>query len=255
MLAGSLYLLSTAAFAVISLAIGVRLVKLAGRTGETPEFSLGMGLILAAALGYGVLITVSVLRAGAEDPGSSGLTALTILGKMLHNLGVMYLLLFIVTVFRPGESWARWLAYAMCGVLWIGFAGVCLTGGLETGKPGGFWYWIEFSVIGTYPAWGGIESFRYYLSMRRRLKIGLAEPLLVNRFLLWSAASVLSIAAIWTVMLPALLEVDPVPGSPFVAGCLFATSLFGIACVSTYWITFFPPRWYSAWLSTEPSTH
>ena len=33
--------------------------------------------------------------------------------------------------------------------------------------------------------WGAVESLRYYALMRRRLRLGLADPLVTNRFLLW----------------------------------------------------------------------
>ena len=33
--------------------------------------------------------------------------------------------------------------------------------------------------------WGAAESLRYFSMMRRRAKLGLADPLVTNRFLLW----------------------------------------------------------------------
>jgi len=244
---GSFYLICTAVFSILSGVIGLRMIGLSRRTGQMPEFLLGFGLILTAAVGYGLLITVSVLRAGAADPHSAGLAALTMIGKMSHNAGVMCNLGFVLLVFRNGVSWAKWLAGFMSAVLWIGFGGVCLTGGIETGLPQGVWYWVEFSVIGTYPIWTCIEALRYYTSMRKRGELGLADPLVVNRFLLWGIAASLSFAAIWTVTAPSLLTpVGLGPTTPFMQYCLIATSIFGTACVSMYWMTFFPPNWYVA---------
>lgn len=122
LLAGSFYLICTAAFALLSFVIGLRMIGLSTKTGETPEFLLGCGLILTAAVGYGLLITAGVMRPSAADPGSAGLAALTMLGKMTHNVGVMCVIGFVVLVFR-------------------------------------------------------------------RRELGLADPLLVNRFLLWGVAS------------------------------------------------------------------
>lgn len=252
LLAGSLYLVCTAAFALLSFVIGLRMIVLSNKTGETPEFLLGFGLILTAAVGYGLMITAGVMRPTAIDPGSAGLAALTMLGKMSHNLGVMCIIGFVVLVFRRGTIWAYWLAGSLSAVLWVGFAGVCLTGGLETGRQEGFWYWLEFSVIGTYPLWNCIEALRYHASMKKRRELGLADPLLVNRFLLWSIASALSIAAIWTVSLPALLGMSGIgPSSPFMASCMIATSIFGTGCVVLNWVTFFPPKRYVDWITTR----
>jgi hypothetical protein len=38
--------------------------------------------------------------------------------------------------------------------------------------------------------------------MRRRVAIGLAEPLVANRFFLWGTSSLFSCAAIWTASVP-----------------------------------------------------
>jgi hypothetical protein len=251
LLAGSFYLVCTAAFALLSFVIGLRLIALSRKTGEHPEFLLGFGLILTAAVGYGLLITVGVMRPAAADPGSAGLAALTMFGKMTHNVGVMCVIGFVVMVFRRDTQWAHWLALSLSAVLWVGFAGVCLTGGLETGRPEGFWYWLEFSVIGTYPIWNCVEAFRYYLSMSKRRELGLADPLLVNRFLLWGVASLLSLAAIWTVTLPALGFGGMGQSSPFMATCMIATSIFGTGCVVLNWVTFFPPKRYAEWIAAR----
>ena len=89
LLAGSFYLVCTAAFAVLSLIIGIRMMGLSRKTGETPEFLLGLGLILTAALGYGFLITAGVMRPTAPDSARAGLAAMTMMGKLLHNTGVV----------------------------------------------------------------------------------------------------------------------------------------------------------------------
>jgi hypothetical protein len=252
LLAGSFYLICTAAFALLSFVIGLRMIGLSRRTGKNPEFLLGFGLILTAGVGYGLMITAAVMRPTAVDPSSAGLAALTMLGKMIHNVGVMCVIGFVVLVFRRGSRWAYWLAGSLSVVLWVGFVGVCLTGGLESGRQEGLWYWLEFSVIGTYPLWNCIEAFRYYVSMRKRRELGLADPLLVNRFLLWGVAAALSIAAIWSVSLPALMGMSGIgPSSPFMASCMIATSIFGTGCVVLNWVTFFPPKRYVDWIAAR----
>ena len=75
-LAGSLYLVCTAAFALLSLVIGVRMIGLSRKTRENPEFLLGMGLILTAAVGYGMLTVAGVMRPTADDPYGELATAM-----------------------------------------------------------------------------------------------------------------------------------------------------------------------------------
>lgn len=245
-LAGSLYLLFTAAFVAVTLAIGARLLLLARRTGGRPERLLGLGLPLTGGVGYGLLIGASLARdAGWEAPAL--LAAATGLGKLAHDAGVCLVLAFVVSVFRPGRAWARGLVVAAGAVMAAGFAGYAAGGGLGHGRPEGLFYWLEFAVIGSYPLWVAGESFRYYALMRRRRALGLAEPVVTNRFLLWGVASLLTLAAIWTVTLPALLLGPRAPmaeAAPF----LMATAVWGIAAVAAYALTFFPPRAYRAWL-------
>jgi len=244
-LAGSLYLISTAAFCLFCLAIGVRLQLLARRTGASPERLLGLGLGLTGGVGYGILIAVSLARQAVGDAPAPALVFWGLVGKGIHDLGVVAMLAFIVTVFRPGVSWARGLAGAMIAVLAVGYLGNALTGGFASMRLG-FWYWVGFSVIGSYPMWAAAEAFRYHGLMRKRRAIGLADPILVNRFLLWGVASLFSVAAIWTISLPAVLGLPLAEQQRVAPASMSLTGLWGIGAISAYWLTFFPPAWYRA---------
>lgn len=243
--AGSFYLVSTTAFCLFCLVICVRLLRMSMRTGGRPERLLGLSLGMTGGVGYGLLIAVSLARRGSEDE-SSLLTALALFGKAVHDIGVVMMLAFILSVFRPSERWARVLAAAMTVTLAVGYVGNALTGGYSTPQTLGFWYWVGFSVIGTYPIWAASEAFRYHQLMRKRQALGLADPVVVNRFLMWGVASSFAVAAIWTVSLPALIGLPleaQLRWSPFV---LSLTGIWGICTIASYWLTFFPPRWYLA---------
>jgi hypothetical protein len=166
------------------------------------------------------------------------------IGWVLHNLGVLLMLRFVVIVYRPGSRIARGLAVALGVVLWSGWLAFVADGGLYGNESAA--YWVTLGVIGGFPLWSMAESYAYWRRMRRRLAIGLADPLVCNRFLLWTLASVSSLGSIWCVNVPLLVR-------SFVAGTdlagltvvsLLVTALFGIATVSIYWLTFFPPVWY-----------
>jgi hypothetical protein len=245
-LATSLYLVSTAAFAAIALVVGARLVLLSLRTGEHPERLLGLGVMLTAALGYGCMMIGVIGRQGAADPSAFGWTAITGLGWALHDLGVVCQLAFVVAVFRPDERWARVLACGMAALLWFSLAGFGATGGFRAGAVLSNWYWAGFLVIGSYQGWMALESFRYWGMMRRRTRLGLADPLVTNRFLLWGVAALCALAAIWTVNIPGFAGValgsDQAPGLQ--AMSMLLAAVFGTTTVATYWFTFFPPGWY-----------
>jgi len=245
--AQALYLLSTLAFAVTAAVVGLRLLLLSRRTGQEAERMLGIGVLFTAVLGYALLMVGLIGRRllGVAAGDGAMFTGATLVGWLFHNVGVMCMLRFVVVVFRPGDRWARLLAAAMSVVLWIGWGSYAADGGLVDGQPHGG-YWIAFAVIGTYPLWTAVESFRYWVLMRRRLALGLADPLVANRFLLWALASLSAAASIWIVNLPSLS--GRVPGSEAAADltavAMLFTGAFGVATVCAYWLTFFPPAWY-----------
>jgi hypothetical protein len=245
-LAGSLYLVSTVAFCLFCLAIGVRLQLLARRTGGRPERLLGLGLGLTGGLGYGILISVSLLRQAAGDTPAPALTFWGLVGKAIHDIGVVAMLGFILTVFRPGVAWARALAGTMVLVLGVGYLGNALSGGFSRIEVQGFWYWVGFAVIGSYPVWAAGEAFRYHGLMRKRRALGLADPIVVNRFLLWGVASLFSVAAIWTISAPAILGLPLEEQQRLAPATMSLTGLWGSGAISAYWLTFFPPAWYRA---------
>jgi hypothetical protein len=139
---------------------------------------------------------------------------------------------------------AQSVAVALGVVLWSGWLVFVADGGLYGKDSSG--YWVALAVIGSFPVWSMTESYAYWRRMKRRLAIGLADPLVCNRFLLWTLASISSLGSIWIVNVPVLLrpfvsEAD-LPGLTVVS--LLVTAVFGLGTVGMYWLTFFPPAWY-----------
>lgn len=228
--------------------IGLRLIVSSLRSHRQAERWLGGGLLLTAGVGYMPMILAMVAK--QTHPASAGLLdEITIGAWVLHNLGVLCMLAFIVQVFRAGSRWARVLAFAMAAMLWVGW-GLYLHQGGVGGRPTSG-YWIAFATIGAYPLWNAFESFRYHGLMRRRLALGLADPVVVDRFRLWGVASLCAMAAIWVVNIPYFVGAPVGTGSAtaITSLCMVITAAFGIATVGGYWLTFFPPAWYRARLA------
>jgi hypothetical protein len=245
--AGVFYLVSTYAFIVFCVVLGVRLVRLARRSGARPELLLGGALGLMGGIGYGLLITLVFARGwfAGNESAAAVIPAISIFAKALHDLGVLLMLGFVLTVFRPTERWARVLAAVMATALLVGNVGHAASDGFRTVRLQTSWYWLGFATIGTLPAWAAIESFLYHGMMRKRQAIGLANPMVVNRFMLWGVANIFSVLAVWTVSLPSILRValeNQVDMAPFT---LSLTALWGIGAIGSYWLAFFPPAWYA----------
>ena len=89
--------------------------------------------------------------------------------------------------------------------------------------------------------WGAAESIRYWRLMRRRLRLGLADPLVTNRFLLWGlgigAAGIGSLISL-TVQQIVGLNMAELPA------LTVSNSLFGSTSALLMWVAFLPP---AAW--------
>jgi hypothetical protein len=242
------HLLATAIFVLGSAVVGLRLVLLSGRTRQRPELLLGSAILGTAVLGYGVLISAMILRGGMDvDPAEVPASAvwLTGIGKILHNLGVTCFFLFVLEVFRRGVGWARGLVGLAMLLLWGGLIAGAVNGSFRAQPVGDLPWWCEYVVIWTYAVWLGIESLRYWSLMRKRAALGLADPMVTNRFALYGLGSVFSVAATWTASIPFLFASDAemlARVSPFV---YVATAIFGLASVSCSYLAFLPPSWYA----------
>jgi hypothetical protein len=251
-LAQSYHLLATLLFVLASAVVSVRLMLLARRTGEKPELLLGLGIFGTAVLGYGVLIAAGIARGVGSTvcttPLERGLQAA---GELLHDAGVSMVVLFVVTVFRAGQRWAAALAGAMIGALWAGAIGWELQNGYRSAAVGNAFWWVRYAVIWTYPLWTSIESYRYYGLMRRRVALGLADPLVANRFLVWGSASLGTALATWTASAPYFLMSDPARAVVWMPPIQIATASIGVVTVGLYALTFFPPAAYRRWVAGE----
>lgn len=238
--------LGFAAFVLASLVVGVRLLLLAGRTRELPELTIGLTLLLLG--GIGSLLAIAS-QTGAERLGSA-LPWVVASGIFCINTGGITLWLFTWRTFRPTSRWA--LALVVLGGMAAvgGFAGHGLGPGFGTVSPAevGIWHWIGFASRSLPFLWTSIEAWLYYRAMRRRARLGLAEPLVANRLLLWAMAS----ACVFAIF--AMVTVVMVGGRAPQFGIIFTLrSVLGLVTAGLVWLAFFPPRFYRSWFETPVS--
>jgi hypothetical protein len=96
------------------------------------------------------------------------------------------------------------------------------------------------------------ETGRYYRTLRKRLVLGLTEPLVVNRVLLWFAYA----AWIFGVQILVALSVVIANQSGSYPSVIDAgMALFTVFSSIALWLSFFPPPVYERWIAgTCPST-
>jgi hypothetical protein len=223
-------------FVIASLVVGVRLVWLARRTRKSPELLIGSGLLLLAVLGY-PLMTVARKAQALSEPTRIGLAASS---GAAQAAGGLLLVLFVWRVFRPDERWARGIAWGYAALA----AGVYAA---QTADPG-WWSWVS-QEQGAWAAarwlflvpigWGAVESLRYWQLLRLRLRLGLADPVLADRFRLFGVAMSFGLLSNLGAIALQIAEIELV-------GTAIGTVAVSPALVAAValWLAFLPPRRY-----------
>lgn len=241
-------LLATLIFALGSTVVGVKLLLLSRRTRQIPELLLGASILACGGLGYGLLIAGAILRGATPvDVADTPMLVVVVsaVGRTIHDLGVTLYLAFVVYVFRRNATWAYVLAAVAAALLWGGFLYGVSQGSLRDGGGVGSLAWLsEHVVIWGYPIWNAIESFRYYGLMRRRASLGLADPIVTNRFLLWGSGSVFAALAIWTASIPFFFSGDAARLAAIMPGVQVVVAILGVISVACSLLAFLPPTWY-----------
>lgn len=231
-------MLGPVGYAILALLclLGARLMALAVKTHKLPELWIGL-FFLCTAPGGGLMLRALELQ--GRTPAVHWMSAT---GLSLIALGTVPAYVFTYTVFRPGRRWALGLVVAGSALcLWGCFAQL---GGFslhaDASRPRMEFVLARVVCFG----WSTYESLRLYFMMRRRLAVGLGEPVVGNRFLLfalWSAAMGL---------LPLTNTLNNLLGDaaghrrlltvlPRASGAFMFVAIF---------LIFFPPRAYLAWL-------
>ncbi len=219
---------------LIATVVGLRLLRIALRTRKAPETGIGLAVFT---LGFGTagMMVGQILASRGETALGQ---AMAVLGFALVTAGTAGLYLAIRVIFRPNSPWAAILAFTGSGFMIGAFAWRIVTGGTPT--P-----WDEMTANAVFLAgrafiyaWGAFESFRYALLLRRRLALGLAEPMAVAQLICWGIASTCIGASVATISY-----------GTFVLGARPATWPAGISIISgvsltaclAIWLAFMAP--------------
>lgn len=243
-------------YIAVVMTLGVRLVLLGLRSRQLPEFLLAIHFLLCCGLGY-VLMVIGL--SAVRQPGllpPAVVTGMLAVGTFGSCVGVFAGIFFNYLVFRKNEPWARGLVALSALTLTTGFIGYGATGGFAHGQFEGLWFWLYYGTYAAGAAWVMVEPLRYYGAMRKRLLLGLAEPLVANRFLLWGVGSVGRFFMVVGGAMPAVLfaeeGIEFVPG--LVSFTLIAVALVGLGVATSYWLTFFAPQRYVRFIESRHGT-
>lgn len=221
-----------AAFTLTSLVIGLRLIALFFRTRQLPELAMGLSFVLPGFLATGMnLIGIHVLG----DPAIAMWLRLT--ASFTSYCGYALMACFVWRVFRRD---------ALGVAVFLVSAGLLATGlGIQVAlakpvlpapiDPG---FWVGFAGQVAAYAWATYESFHYWSLLRRRARIGLAEPAMVNRFFMLGIGNA-TVLGIWAEMGWSMVGHAT---AVFSDASYLRLALLGFACAAATWMAFFPPR-------------
>lgn len=225
---------------IIYLVVAARLFQRGQRNGESAE-----RLLAGAFLFYGLS---SVLYSMGTASAYAAMTpALNFAGRVVYCPTPLLVAMFTRQVFRKEESWAASLVWMSPFMLAVGIGGsIIFRGDWEGFSPGSPWFWVEWLGY-TYPfAWAGTEAFLQYSQARRRVKLGLCDPIVCNRFLLWALFGALQVCA-YLVLFPqyAIYESENSLSAAF--DITYGGLLIG--SIVMVWLVFFSPSLYKRWIN------
>jgi hypothetical protein len=225
-------------FVLACLIVGLRVLLLAYRTGELPELCMGLGLVLMGGLSYPINVTAR-LAVGMSDEVR---LALMLLSQLLMLVGCIAIAIFNARVFRPHARWPLALV-AGIGLGLVGFFLLqCWTDGfLAFVLEGRGIYRFSIIVHGIPYLWAFIESTLYFMQLRKRRALGLADPLVTNRIRLWSITTGAATILNQLMILLEILRIDSAT-SPVAGAIVGPVGMVAAVCL---WLAFDAPAAYT----------
>ena len=224
-----LALVGQVAFIGASLALGVKLIALWRRTRQLPELCVGLSFLLSGGLGYLAWFLLAVATLKEASPSlrhaiaASGL-ACSCLGAIANGIGN-------ARIFRPGRVWP---------LVFVGVLGAGMAAGFGIyvrAASGHASFWIGPVLSLPIFVWGASEALVLWNVLRRRARLGLADPLVTNRTGQWGVASLAAALMIAITVASRLLHgVHPATWVPALGSGLCLVAALAI------WLGFFPPR-------------
>jgi hypothetical protein len=231
---------------VVYLFVGVRLFLLSRRTGHAPETLIATSFLLWV-LAY-AFWDIPYAFVDSEELIPSFCSFGSLIALALGNVVFAF---FIRAVFRSDARWATWLVAAVAVSNLAGVAGAGWIGDWEGTNPlANPWYWLEFFGSFAPTIWMGAEGLAQYFKTRKQLKLGLCEPMVCNRFLLWGIAG-----SLWLILEAIVTASDLVYALTGQWSELLGLGIgfLEILPIAMVWFVFFPPAAYRRWVEGAAS--
>lgn len=232
-----LILIGFLAFFVVALVVGVRLLALWWRTRELPELLMGIGVLGIGPVGFGLMMVGVGLMDSDPALGNAAFAG----GTISSAAGVIAKAVFNWRVYRKRSPLAIAAALAIAGSLMV-VLGLHVMDGRWVSTGTLVWDGLlrSSAQVGCL-LWGATESLLYWQKMKKRQRLGLADAVVVNRFLMWGIGAGFAgvgtgfgVVAEWMTGVPTL-EI------PWVVS---TSSAMGFVSAVAIYLAFVPPRRY-----------
>lgn len=228
-------------FVLACSAVGLRLLWVAAHDGGSPAWSCGLGFTLIALLGYPLSTLAGV---GRVPVGEVNLVAGGA-GVLLTAAGLASFYAFTLTAFRSGTAWA-WAftigAIVLLGLTAFGQIVALATADPTTSSAEATRSWSHgVSALSTICyAWIAVEGLGEWAKSRKRVALGLGDPVVSNRILLWGLFG-LSTTGLNLFLLGLRVAGESSTGLASQA----ALAVFGLLASIAVTLAFVPPRWWT----------
>jgi hypothetical protein len=240
----------SAVFLLMSGVVAVRLLLLSRRTGELPERLMGGGLICMIFIYVPMMASTGM---GRRPVGEVNVDLLAF-GTFFLWVGFTSITAFTWKAFRPTETWAEVLilfisastAGAAMGMIGALYASPPEMASFEAGK---LWTGLLRVPLLAGVIWTGCEGMHAYRMARKRLALGLSDPVVANRFLLWGIVGFAQVgingASLALHVIGIGMMVSPLG--------LFVVSIGSAVAAVCMWLVFMPPAAYVRWVEGRPA--
>jgi len=219
--------------------VGFDLIRRARETRGLPELVLGFAFVFN---GFSYLFTDLPIMIGNE----AILNEFSYIGRIFAALCALTIALFTWRVFREEAGWAKWVFWAGGALLVLGLSISALERDWVGAHPltyTGFWFeWIG----GILPfIWFAIESLSAYSRSRRRVRLGLADPVVSNRFFLLGLYGTLA-----TITYPVFLwmYIEYERHGTWSEPLSLCAGLVELLSLAALWTSFAAPDFYRRWV-------
>jgi hypothetical protein len=234
--------------------LGGRLIRRGVMGRAAPELLLGLHLALAIGIGSLLLTIVSVSAYADVGASHDAIARLALAGNVITVLGLMSALWFNYRVFHSGSGAGVLLAGAGSLAMWAGLAHFLASGGLDTpGEFGPSYYPFCVAQVAA-DLWVAGEAIHFRAQMKRRLALGLVDPIVVERLGLWGYGAIARIGLVTMAPIVNALGLSHAQRSEIAPALLIVSSLLIASTCVAYWLMLSPTESYLRWVERRHAT-